>query len=921
MFSKRRPAFKLLFVLLAASAPGLLAQNGTVSGSVFDGQTGRPIATVAIAVNGQTDTRNTTDSDGKFSIALSPGTYTFHFTASNYSPVDLTGIVVKSGQPTEASTLMTNSAQVTSVYVVETVGAIEATAEAMLNERKLSALVSDSISRSELSASTSSDAAGALQKVTGVSVVGDGFVYVRGLGERYSATQLNGALIPTTEPEKRVVPLDLFPVGMIENIRINKTYSPDLPAEFAGGLVELKTVEFPTQKVFNLEVKTGFNTVTTFNDFLTYPGGTDFFGFGSGSRNLPQAIPRDQRLFQGQFTPAQLQDFGRAFPDNWEPVSATARPALDWSAVAGGSFGRFGLIGAYSFTNRPALQSEQERFIRQGAGAPIVFTEYPDFREYGESARMGAVFNVAVRLTPNQKLSFRNTFTHDSDKTAREFSGYDGGVDSFLSAQRLRFIERSLFSTGVEGSHSVPSWRNSLFHWQFTYSRSTRDEPDLREVIRNKLPNGRYIFSASGSSGIRFFSDLADRIYEPQGDYSIPFFKGKISGLFKMGMRVTARRRDFTARRFLYSPQQSSTLDLYAPSNQLFAASNIRPSGFQITEFTRATDTYNADLTIWAGYAMVDMSLGARWRLEGGIRVEDADQNVNTFDNRIPNAKPVRAGLKNTDPAPAVNAIYSLGAKQNFRLSWSRTLSRPDFRELSPFDFNNTLGGFVTAGNPDLKRATINNFDARWEWFPGGNQLIAASVFSKVFNQPIEQTIVPSNDLRQTFVNAKGARNLGLELEFRRSLKSVHHRLQDFALSSNFTFVDSSIDIKPEDATIVTSQSRPLIGQSRYIGNAILEWRRPKWRSDGRFYANYVSRRISDVGTFRVPDIYQESNVLLDFVYQRSFGGSDEKSRWGLRFEAENLGDADYRWTQGPFVQRDYRLGRTFQIGLTYSVF
>src|SRR5215468_7171399 len=538
--------------------------------------------------------------------------------------------------------------------------------------------------------------------------------------------------------------------------------------------------------------------------------------------------------------------------------------ACEKSAAGGGTFGRFGIVGALSFSNRNQTQSELQRYIRQGAGTPIVFTEYPDFREYTATAKMGAILNTAVRLTPNHKLIFRNTFTHDADKSAREFSGYDGGVDSYLLSQRLRYVERSLFSTGLEGDHSFPTLRNSLVHWQFTYSRSSRDEPDLREVIRDLLPDGRYIFAASGSSGLRFFSSLDDRIYEPQGDYSIPFFKGGISGLFKTGVRVTVRRRDFEARRFLYAPQQFTTLDLFLPSNQLFGPAQIRPSGFQITEFTRSTDTYAAEMNIFAGYAMVDLSLGPKWRVEGGVRVEDAEQTVITFDNRVPNATPVRAGLQNRDPAPAVNVIYALGKRQNFRTSYSRTVSRPDFRELSPFDFNNVLGGFVTAGNPDLKRAVINNYDARWEWFPGGNQLVAVSFFAKTFANPIEQTIVPSNDLRQTFVNAKSARNLGLELEFRRSLATITPRLKEFAVSSNFTFVDSNIEIQPEDATIITSQSRPLLGQSRYLANVVLQWARLKWRSDAKFYVNYVSRRIADAGTFRLPDIYQEANTFLD---------------------------------------------------------
>ena len=909
----------LLLALTFAQLIYSQATNGTVQGSVFDSASGRPIAGAAVAINGQSSDRNITDPDGRFNLSLSPGTYTLRFTAANYGQVDVTDVIVKAGEVTEASTLLANKSTVTSVDVVEKIGAVASTADAMLQERKLSAVVSDSIGREELAGGTSSDAAGALQKVTGVSVVGAGYVYVRGLGERYSSTQLNGAAIPTTEPDKRVVPLDMFPAGLIESINIAKTYSPDLPAEFSGGLVQIKTIEFPAQMMFTVSSKLGINTVTTANDFLTSPGsGGDFWGFGAGSRALPSLIPANARVITGQFTQQQIQGFGRSFSNNWQSTKAQARPAMDWSAVGGGTFGRFGIVGALSFSNKPQTQNELQRYIRQGAGAPIIFTNYENFREYTENARLGAVFNTAIRLTPSQKIIFRNTFTHDAEKSSREFSGYDGGLDSSIQAQRLRYIQRSLFSTGVEGDHSFANLHNSLIHWQFTYSNSKRDEPDLREIIRGLLPDGRYIFNASGSSGLRFFSNLDDRIYEPQADYSVPFYKGAISGLFKVGGRVTIRRRDFNARRFLNSPQRITTLNLFAPGNTLFGPDNIRPDGFVLTEFTRATDTYAAEMNIYAGYAMVDLNIGPKWRIVGGLRVEDSEQNVVTFDNRIPNAKPVTASLQNRDPAPAVNVIYALSGKQNIRASYSRTLSRPDFRELSPFDFNNVLGGFVVAGNPNLKRAIVNNIDGRWEWVPGGNQLIAASVFFKKFTDPIEQTIVPSNDLRQTFVNAKGARNVGFEFEYRRSLAGFSPKLKEFSVSANLTFVDSKIDIKPEDATIVTSQSRPLLGQSRYIVNAQLNWQRPRWHSDAKFYANRVSRRISDVGTFGVPDIYQEGNVFLDAVYQYSF---DEKKKWILRFEAENLANNDYRWTQGPFIQRDYRLGRTFQVGLTYSFF
>lgn len=911
--------FAQLFLLSAAA---LLAQTptGTIAGTVMDSQTGRPIPGAAVLLNGQQASGQKADADGRFQLNVSPGNYILTFQAENYSEVKVEEVIVTSGQVTEASTVMANKSVVTTIEVNEKVTAVGANAEAMLTERKLSGAVSDSIGKEEISNSASSNAAGALEKVTGVSVVGDGFVYVRGLGERYSSTMMNGAVLPTTEPEKRVVSLDLFPSGLIENIKIMKTYTPDLPGEFAGGMVQLQTIEFPNQKMFQVNTKAGFNSRTTFDKFQTTPGGAaDYFGFGGGNRALPAQIPADGRLIPGAFTPAQLQSFGQSFSNAWQPsVNSSQRPNTDFSAVGGGTFKRVGIVGAISFGNSAQTLAEKQRYYRQGGSGPITFTDYPDFNDYTETAKLGAVFNVAIRLNDKNKIVFRNTLTHESDKAARNFTGYDGGVDGVISSERLHYVERLLFSTSVEGDHAVPSWKGSVFKWQLTFSKSGRNEPDLREVFRGQLPDGRFTFAALGSSGVRFFSDMNDRIYEPQADHTIPFFKGKISGIVKTGFRATIRSRDFAARRFRFIPQSSTTLNFLLPSDQLFAASNIRPNGFQISEFTRGTDTYKADMDIYAGYSMVDMAIGPKWRIVGGVRLEKAKLNVVTVDNLIPNAAPATAKLDNTDPTPGVNVIYQLTPRQNARVSYSRTVSRPDFRELSPFDFNDVLGGFVVQGNPNLKRAIVNNFDARWESFPGGSQIIAVSFFIKKFTNPIEQTILPSNDLRQTFVNAAGANNLGLEFEFRKSLGSIHKRFKDFSFTSNFTFVDSNIDIKPENAGVVTSQSRPLLGQSRYIYNAIGEWKRPAWNSQARFYSNYVSRRISGVGTFGLPDIYQEGNTFLDFVYQYSF---KESGKWALRFDAENLADNKYRWTQGGLPQREYQTGRTFQVGLSYSFF
>lgn len=910
--------------LLVASTAFLLGQgssNGAIVGGVFDAATGQPVRQAQITVEGQPDKRAVSDTDGKFRIELPPGKYKIRFTAENYADTTIDEIDVVDGQPVEASTVMTNKASVTTVDVVEKVGALAATSEAALMERKLSGVVSDSISSQELREGVASDAAGAIEKATGVSIVDNGYVYVRGLGERYSATMLNMSIIPTTEPEKRVVPLDLFPAALIDSIKILKTYTPDLPGEFAGGLVQMNTVEFPSARMFRVSGSVGFNSRTSFDSFQTHHGAsTDFFGFDLGSRNLPSAIPRDERLFPGSFNEQEFQTFGRSFQNNWEPEPVDSmRPVLSYSMTGGGTFGKLGLVGAVSFSNKPQRYLETWNFLRNAGSGPVIFTNYPDFRDNSESARLGAVFNAAIRLTPTNKIVFRNTLTHDTDKETRYLSGYSGTLDSDITSERLRYIERSILASSVEGEHVLAKLRSSVLRWQMTYSRSTRNEPDLREVVRGRTDSGQYIYLNRPESGLRFFNDLTDQIYEPQVELGTPFYKGSFSGIFKVGFRASLRNRDFEARRFRFNVGRDITFQqLTLPSNQLFAPENIGPDLFLLREVTRGTDTYTADMNIYGGFAMVDMAIGPKWRVVGGIRFEDADIVVTTIDPLVPGAVPAMANLKNRDPLPGVNVIYQLTPRQNLRAGYSRTVSRPDFRELSPFEFTNVVGGFNTVGNPNLLRASIQNVDVRWEYFPGGDQIIAASYFYKQFKDPIETTIQAVADFRQSFLNADGAINQGIELEYRRSLAMFSPKLRDFAVGANFTFVDSNVDLPDEEGVVLTSTSRPLVGQSRYIFNGIADWKRPAWRSSARFYANSVSRRITDVGTFGLPDIYQERNLFLDAVYQYDI---KENGRWSLRFTAENLGDNLYRWTQAGIDHRTYRVGRTFTIGTSFSIF
>lgn len=899
------------------------AGQGKLAGQIYNATNGSPVRQAVIEISGPVTAQTLTNNDGGFVVTVPAGSYTMKVSAANYLPATVTDLEVTAGGLTDASTVVAESGRVTTVNVEETVSAVSASAAAALAERRLAPMVSDTMSSEEIRKGVASDAAGALEKVTGVSIVGSGFVYVRGLGERYSATMLNNAMLPSTEPERRVVPLDLFPASLIDSIKVLKSYTPDLPGEFSGGLVQLQTVEFPTERTLRVSSSFGFNSRTTFKQLRSHDGGgRDFFGFDDGTRSFPSRIPSNPLLFPGNYTQEEFQEFGLAFANNWQPTTVESmRPNQSYSVVAGDTFGKLGVVGAVTFSNTPQRQSEIQRYLtNQGGGQAVILTDYDTFEADTESARLGGILNAAYRFTPAHKISFRNTLTRDTDKETRLLSGFNGGTDTNILGERLRWIERSMAASGVEGEHSFSSLGSSLLKWQFTYSQSRRDEPDMREVFREpRADGGPAPFLALPSSGLRFFNNLKDKIYEPHLEFDKPFYRGAISGLIRIGYRATLRERDFNARRFRYVPIRLITIDRTLPSNELFGPANIRPDGFQLRENTRGTDTYNATMDVHAGFAMVDLSLGGRWRLVGGTRIEDASIQVNTIDPLVPGAIPVQARLVNRDVLPGVNAVYTLGNRQNLRFAYGRTVARPDFRELSPFDFTNVLGGFNVVGNPNLGRTLIDNFDARWEFFPGGDQLVAASFFFKSFDDPIEPTIQPTtSDLRQSFINADSARNYGAELEMRKGLGFLSPRLRAFMLHGNFTWVESSVTIPESQRGLLTSLERPLTGQSRFVYNVIAEWNQPRLRSNARFYLNSVSRRISEVGANQLPDIYQQRNTFLDFVYEFQLR-ADGKLR--LRFDAENLTDNTFLWTQQDIIQRRFQLGRTFRIGTSFSVF
>ncbi len=921
----------VLLTALLAGVGALPAQetSGTVLGFVYDASTGNPIPQVEVELRGEVTVTAVTTIEGSFAIDGVPvGVYTASYASAHHQAVNVEGLEVIAGEIADASTVMSAKGETTVVDVVGTVAGSVATQEAMLVERRLASTVSDTISAEEIRGGTSSDASEAIEKVTGVTMMND-FVFVRGLDPRYSGTTLNNALLASTEPERRIVPLDLFPASLIDSIKVQKTYSPDLPGEFSAGLVQVQTTEFPTRPMLNVSYSIGYNSQTQGHTFLDYPGGgRDFFGFDDGARSLPEAIPADKRVDRFTFNRNELQKIGRSFSNNWERTPRDlSRPDMSWNVVAGNTFGKLGIVGAMTFSNslRSIFDQERKYYFPNPqastgqAGPPILQSEF-GYDESTASVRLGGVLNVSYQFTPAHKIALKNFYSRDSDDNARYYEGFYQDFNTDIRNQRLRFIERTILNSQLIGEHLFKGLGNSVFTWAMSASKATRDEPDLRESLQ--IYNARadlFVFFDDSQSAFRMFNNLNETILNPSVDFLVPFYRGSFSGAVKFGANYASRGRNFRSRRFRYNLRSSRGLDLTLQPNELFAEDNIHPRGFELNETTRVTDAYRGTRDVLGYYGMLELNLPARWRIIGGLRLEDVVQDVTTFNQFLPATGREPAPFEALNYLPAVNVIYSLTPKQNLRVGYSQTVSRPDFRELARFGFLDLVGGLQTIGNPELVQTDISNYDFRWEYFPGGNQLLAASFFFKNFDKPIEQTMISAVALLRTFSNANAARNYGFEFEFRRGLNFLTPKLREFAVSSNFTFVDSNIDRENIDKDIVlTSLNRAMQGQSRYVTNLITEWARPKARSTARFYLNYFSSRITDVGAFGLPDVVQSGLATIDFVYEFMLRGDD---RWKLRFAAENINNARWRLAQGGETFLSYREGRTISVGTSFRVF
>ncbi|MCB9537333.1 MAG: TonB-dependent receptor [Myxococcales bacterium] len=902
--------------------------SATLAGRVVD-EDGAPIARAEVFVRGRAEAART-DADGRFALTLPAGARVdlsvVHpkYRAGKVAEVPVTGPAVT--VRLVAKGLSLDDFVVTAPFVEGGIAGLTA-------ERRASGDVVDVVGAEQMSRAGDRDAASALKRVTGLTIVGGRYIYVRGMGERYASTLLNGAALPSPEPERRVVPLDLFPTGVLGAVVVQKTWSPDLPAEFGGGAVLLRTRRVPEAAFFEASVSTGFRPGTTFTDGLTYPGGDlDWLGVDDGTRALPgdvEAASKAGGIFpQSRFdttkglSPAELERLGEQMPNVWAARRRTVPPPLGLSVAAGdrwrmGGGATLGVLGSLAYDQDwDRTEVERTAFVVGARGLEPRNSGVAE--DLTRSVAGSGMLEVALDVGDRHRIASTTLLLRSTEDATTVYAGraVTDAVD--VEITRLRWVERQLIDQQLRGEHALPLADLQL-RWHYAFARADRDEPDRRTHRFDVLDDGTRRLSQKPEGNRRFFSDLDDTTHDVAASLRLPLFEGDTQRgpldvpdtFVEVGARATLRERRVETYRFRFL--QVGMPDRGLPIEQAFSPAHIGPD-YQFVDNTQPSDNYSADQQVLAGYALSRWALPLDLRLMAGARVERAAQSVLTFSPFDPNAE-VKAELEDTDVLPAGGLTWQATESMLVRAGYGRSVSRPEFRELSPARFDDVTGGASVVGNPDLERAIIDHYDLRWEWYRGPRESVSVAAFYKRFDRPIETRIVPGPDRLISFGNADGGHNMGLEVEARQGFGFVADALTDVYLAGNVALVRSRVELDPDDDSVATSDTRALEGQSPYALNVQLGWEDLDAGHHATLLYNVAGPRIVEVGVAGAPDVFEAPRHQLDLVGQIGLGHG-----LALKLKAKNLLDLEIERTQGDAVTQRYRAGRSFSVGLSWKL-
>jgi hypothetical protein len=894
--------FSLLLFHCAFSSASLSQQLSQITGKITNQSSGEALLGINIALVG-TSLGASTDIDGKFTIHKIPaGTYDVRISGVGYTTKTVQKLRVTPESPTELNVNLSEET-LNLQEVVISADEVHSSETSVLARRRKSATISDGVSAEQIKRSPDATSGDALKRVTGISIVDNKFVFVRGITDRYNETTLDGAPVTSTEVGKKSYSFDLLPANLIENTTVVKTPTPDLPGDFSGGLVQLNTQDFPSVNSLRISFGSSYNSVTSKQDFLRSQGGSrDWLGFDDGIRSYPGDQPNQNAI-------------AKKLPNTWAPRNSTAPYNNSFSLALGEQFDlssenstptQLGFISALSYRN--TFQKNEKTNDNPGLNLHSVGTQ----NEY--NVLWGAIANLSLKFDGLHKISFKNSFNQSGNDIITSAHIDDLGIPLEDKYIFIRWTQRSSYTGQLAGEHNLPSFGGLTLQWRGAVSSSRRDDPDGKEGVFYRDPTDpTQPFYADVNK--REWAKLNERARSFGVDATLPLSSIKI----KTGGFAQSKITDYEIRYFNITPSQypNPIPDSIAllPLETIYSPANFGPGKFLFQESTRPEDTYNGDQSLYAGYLMVDVPFNVfsnKFRLVGGTRLENSEQNVYVPQE---GGSTITSHHNNNDLLPSCNLTYFVNDVTNLRLAFSHSVNRPDFRELAKTGYYDFVTKGLIAGNPDLQRSLIHNYDVRLEIFPNIGELLALSYFDKHLTDPIEEFIQPnSSGYTRTWINSPSAVNSGWEIEIRKSLNFLGKYFGNFAVSGNYTRVQSEVKI-PDKYTQKIVLSRPLQGQAPSVINLSLLFTEPTLGTSFSLLYNRFGTRIQAVGGQEGDIIYEESRDLFDLAVTQQILGNVE-----AKFTVKNLGNIDRVLTQGGHQYELTTIGRTFALQFSASL-
>lgn len=936
------------------------AQTGKLTGVVKDGEYNDILPFANVTVKG-TDKGTTSDFEGAYDIQVPIGTHAVVFSFVGYQDVVITDVVIKEDEVTRINaTLLPEAAQLDEVVI--TASTAKNTEASLINIQKKSVNLMDGISVEGLLKTGAGNVASAVKSIPGVSVQGGKYVYVRGLGDRYTKSLLNGLEVPGLDPDRNTIQMDIFPTEIIDNIQVVKSATADLPADFTGGLVDIKTKDFPVKKTYSFSIGTGYNPDMHLNDgFLTADGSsTDFLGFDNGFRDMP--VSRDDYIPPPAGSEGdQLTQITKLFNPNLSAHQATSMPDFSLSTSYGNHFevgntNHLGILATLSYKNSTTYQDAYESGVYQKAEGEVdsetgeilpsrVYELQADKQKFGGLGKNKVLLSGLAGITYKRTNSkFKLNFLHIQNGQSE--AGYLKKRTLITNAQTnyedyIGYTQRSISNAFLSGKHAFKEgeW---YVEWKVSPTLSKIQDKDIRITqfqYFSPEENGgtaSYVLS-NNNPPKRLWRNLDEINLANKLDivkkHNLFSFPAKL----KFGAAYVYKQRDYSVDNYKHIIQGGDDGHINGNADLLLTDAEIwnpeSDTGTYVSGNYQIVNTYQANSNTKAAYVSEEFKFSENFKGILGVRLEQfqsfyTGETVGILGLKYDNEKVI----DKLNLFPSLNLIYELTENSKFRTSYSKTTARPSFKEVSIAQIYDPVADRIFIGNIDVEPSYIENVDLRFETFGKETNMFAISAFYKYFKNPIELSIYSGTASDQyTARNVENGTVYGVELEVRKDLSALG--LKHFSLNLNASYIrsiqkmDKSTDGEYESRLRNAREgeeikdTRVLQGQSPYLINTGITYNNKNQGIQSTLYYNVQGKTLKLVGISNIPDIYTMPFNNLSFNISKTIG---KENRAKLKVKVSNLLNDDklnvyqsYK-AEDQLYEKEF-IGRTFSLSYSYK--